>query len=245
MYGISSFAWASQRRSSQASRAFAPAGARAMIVASSSTAWLTAVPMAPEEPSTCSRAGETRSRNSTAPSAPRTGSRRATFLISLTACLTRAIAGCDFQPKAPRRMRRVNVQEAVLALDISVKLKADGSRYRGGSAGLRSSTGASPRRRRGNRDRRIERLKHALREAGLDPPGHCWLLPWRGTPHAGSLSRHWSASPRFGCLRSRSSARSRRTAIGGRGRGACRCGWRPPCGNGLSRVTDACDKDPR
>src|SRR5437899_1921326 len=80
--------------------------------------------MAPEELSTCSSAGDTRSRNSTAPSAPRTGSRRATVLISLTACLTRSIAGCDFQPKAPRRKRRANSQRAVLALDIPTRALA-------------------------------------------------------------------------------------------------------------------------
>ena len=63
------------------------------------------VPMAPEELSTFSSAGETRSRNSTAPSAASSGSRRATFLISATLYLTRAIAGCDFQPKTSRRKR--------------------------------------------------------------------------------------------------------------------------------------------
>ena len=112
MCGISSLAWASQRRSSQPSRVLTSAGAPVMMATSSSMAWLTAVPIAPEEPSTCSSADDTRSRNSTAPSAARTGSRRATFLISLTACLTRWIAGCDFQPKAPRR-KRVNPQGAV------------------------------------------------------------------------------------------------------------------------------------
>src|SRR5690606_13602290 len=71
----------------------------------SSMARFTAVPMAPDEPSTCSIAGDTRSRKSTAPSAASTGSWRATFLISLTACLMRWMAGCDFQPKAWRRKR--------------------------------------------------------------------------------------------------------------------------------------------
>ena len=118
MYGISSFAWASQRRSSQSSRVLVSAGAPAMTATSSSMARFTAVPMAPEELSTCSSAGDTRSRNSTAPSAPRTGSRRATVLISLTACRTRSIAGCDFQLKPPRRNRRVNSQCAALALAI-------------------------------------------------------------------------------------------------------------------------------
>ena len=108
MYGIASSAWASQRRSSQPSRLLASAGALAMTVTSSSMAWFTAVPMAPEELSTCSRAGDTRSRNSTAPSAARPGSRRAAFWISLTACLMRWIAGWDLHPKAPRRKRREN-----------------------------------------------------------------------------------------------------------------------------------------
>ena len=52
------------------------------------------------------------------PSAARTGSRRATFLISATACRTRWIAGCDFQPKAPRRKRLVNSQRWASALGI-------------------------------------------------------------------------------------------------------------------------------
>src|SRR3989442_310103 len=95
-----------------------------MTATSSATAWFTAVPMAPEELSTCSSAGDTRSRNSTAASAPRTGSCRATVLISLTACRTRWIAGCDFQPKAPRRNWRVNPQRAALALDILTRALA-------------------------------------------------------------------------------------------------------------------------
>ena len=74
-----------------------------MIVTNSSEiAWLTADPIAPEELSTRSMAGERRSRRHTAPSAASTGSRRATFLISLTACFTRWMAGCDLQPNAER-----------------------------------------------------------------------------------------------------------------------------------------------
>jgi hypothetical protein len=56
--------------------------------------------MAPDELSTFSRAGDMRSRNAIAPSAASIGSFLATFLISATACLMRAIAGCDFQPNA-------------------------------------------------------------------------------------------------------------------------------------------------
>ena len=67
---------------------------------SSAMALFTAVPIDPDELSTCSSAGETRSRNTTAPSAASTGAFFATFLISVTACLIRVIAGCDFQPKA-------------------------------------------------------------------------------------------------------------------------------------------------
>jgi hypothetical protein len=79
-----------------------------MIGTSSAIALLTAVPIAPEELSTCSSAGERRSSRVTAPSAASTGSPRATILISLTACFTRWIAGDDLQPKAWRRNRAVN-----------------------------------------------------------------------------------------------------------------------------------------
>ena len=54
-----------------------------------------AVPIAPEELSTCSSAGETRSRKVTVPSAPSNGSRRATPLISVTACFNSARAFSD------------------------------------------------------------------------------------------------------------------------------------------------------
>jgi len=76
------------------------AGAPATRGTSPAIALLTAVPIAPEELSTFSSAGESRSSSVTAPSAARTGSRRATFRISLTACLTRWMAGRDLQPKA-------------------------------------------------------------------------------------------------------------------------------------------------
>ena len=58
----------------------------------------------------CSSAGETRSRKVTAPSAPSNGSRRATPLISVTACFTRWTAGGDLQPKACRLKRALNSQ---------------------------------------------------------------------------------------------------------------------------------------
>jgi hypothetical protein len=64
-----------------------------MIGTSSAMAFLTAAPMAPEELSTCSIAGETRSRNPIAPSAASIGLFFATLLISETACLMRVIAG--------------------------------------------------------------------------------------------------------------------------------------------------------
>ena len=75
--------------------------------------------------------------NSTAPSAPRTESRRLTLLISITARFTPWIAGCDFQPKAPRRKRRVNSQAAVLALDILPALPPLASRRIALSSGTR------------------------------------------------------------------------------------------------------------
>lgn len=75
-------------------------GASAMIVAQVSIAGLTAVPMAPEELSTCPSAGDSFPRNSTAPAAASAGSFFATFWISATASLTRCTAGCERQPKA-------------------------------------------------------------------------------------------------------------------------------------------------
>ena len=100
MYGIWSSAWASNRRSSHLPRVRSSAGADAMIFTSASTALLTAVPMAPDELSTCSSAGETFSRKSTAPSTASTLFVRPIFLISETASLMRLMAGCDLQPKA-------------------------------------------------------------------------------------------------------------------------------------------------
>src|SRR5438105_2331401 len=87
-----------------------------MIGTRSSIARLTADPMAPEELSTRSRAGDRRSSRQTAPSAASAGSRRATFLISLTACFSRWMAGCDLQPNADRRKRALNSQVWVSAL---------------------------------------------------------------------------------------------------------------------------------
>jgi hypothetical protein len=65
-----------------------------------SIALFTAAPIAPEELSTCANAGDTFSRNSTAPSAARTGFLRAIFFISATASFTRVRAGCERHPKA-------------------------------------------------------------------------------------------------------------------------------------------------
>lgn len=85
---------------------------------SSAMAWLTAVPIEPDELSTCSSAGDTSSRNEIAPSAASTGSFFATLLISVTACLTRVIAGCDFQPNAWRRKRVLNSHLCASALGV-------------------------------------------------------------------------------------------------------------------------------
>ena len=95
---MSSSWYASQRRSSHFARVASSAGAAAMISTSAAMALFTAVPMAPDELSTRSIAGDTFSKKSTAPSAPRSGSFRATFLISETASLMRLMAGCDFHP---------------------------------------------------------------------------------------------------------------------------------------------------
>ncbi len=108
MYGTWSASCAAHSRSSQASLTEGPAGASVMMGTSARRALLTAVPIAPEELSTCSSAGERRSRKLTAPSAASTGSRRATCLISLTASFTRWTAGCDLQPKAWRLKRALN-----------------------------------------------------------------------------------------------------------------------------------------
>lgn len=174
MYGIWSSAWASQSRSSQPSRVFASAGAWAMMGTSSSMARFTAVPMAPEEPSTCSTAEETRSRKSTAPSAASTGSRRATFLISLTACLMRWIAGLDFQPKAWRRKRALNSHgwgPAVFVARFAVMRNPGADRSRreepesgGAPAGASRPTGTS--RLNGRTQRRPQRATRRVRSSG-------------------------------------------------------------------------------
>jgi hypothetical protein len=83
-------------------------GAAAMIFAQASIARLTAVPMAPDELSTCSRAGETFSRKRTAPVAASAGSFFATFWISAVASRTRCTAGCERQPNACLRKRGAN-----------------------------------------------------------------------------------------------------------------------------------------
>ena len=60
------------------------------------------------ELSTRSSAGDTFSRNRTAPPAASAGSFFATFWTSATACRTRCTAGCERQPKACRRKRGAN-----------------------------------------------------------------------------------------------------------------------------------------
>ena len=120
MYGISSSSCAAQSLSSQASRTLASTGAPAIIGMRSTSAWFTAVPMAPDELSTCSIAGERRSIKETAPSAASTGSFRATFLISACACLMRPIAGCDLHPNAWRRNRGLNSHLYAPALSVSL-----------------------------------------------------------------------------------------------------------------------------
>jgi hypothetical protein len=69
----------------------------------SSIARLTAEPIAPEEESIRSNAGDSLSSSVTAPSPPRIESVRATFRISDTASFIRVIAGWDLHPKALRR----------------------------------------------------------------------------------------------------------------------------------------------
>src|SRR5581483_1980975 len=121
-----------------------------MIGTRSPIAWLTAVPILPEELSTCSSAGERRSRNSTAPSAPSTGSRRATLLISLTASLTRRTAGCDLQPNACLRNRARNSQRWLSVPAPAVPMTdilAPGSTAAGCSAPTRCPLAPTPRRR--------------------------------------------------------------------------------------------------
>ena len=111
MYGIWSAAWVSNRRSSHAARVLASAGAPAMTGTSSAMVRLTALPIAPDELSTCSSAGEMRSSSAIAPSAATIGSSRATCLISASASWSRVIAGCDFHPKACLRKRVLKRQE--------------------------------------------------------------------------------------------------------------------------------------
>ena len=105
MYGIGSSCSASNRRSSQRSRMRAGTSIPAMTGTSASIARFTAVPIAPDELSTCSSAGESFSSKDTAPSAATTGSLRATCRISVMASFRRWTGSADFQPKAPRRNR--------------------------------------------------------------------------------------------------------------------------------------------
>ena len=103
----------------EALRVLEAAGASATIGASVAMALPTAVPMAPEELSTCSSAGESFSSKVTTPSAARSWSRRATLLISETASVMRLIAGSDLQPKACRRNRALNSHLWALAFVIA------------------------------------------------------------------------------------------------------------------------------
>src|SRR5215470_3085644 len=106
---------AHHNRSSHLSLRVSLTGASATIGTSVSIARLTAAPMAPEELSTCSRAPDTFSRKSTAPSAPRILSFRVAFLISATASLMRLIGKSERHPNALVRKRDRKVQLCVLA----------------------------------------------------------------------------------------------------------------------------------
>src|ERR1700686_2636885 len=79
--------------------------------------------MAPDELSMFSRAGDIRSSNATAPSAPRIGSMREICLISETASCSRAIAGCDLHPKACRRNRALKRHECPLAFGMHLSVR--------------------------------------------------------------------------------------------------------------------------
>ena len=80
-----------------------------MIGTKTSTAALTAAPIAPDDPSTLAMAAEIFSRNIIDPSAPRIGFFRAVFLISESASRMRRIAGWERHPKAPFRKRGAKV----------------------------------------------------------------------------------------------------------------------------------------
>src|SRR5271166_2758920 len=121
---------ARQSRSSQLSLTPSLAGACAMIGASVSIALLTAVPMAPDELSTRTRAPDTFSRKITAPSAPRTLFLRAVFLISATASLIRLIGSSDRHPNVPARNCDRNVQTCALTAGIGCPPNSrDGARH--------------------------------------------------------------------------------------------------------------------
>ena len=85
-----------------------------MMSTKASMARFTAVPIAPEELSMFWSAGDSFCRKMTAPSAARTGSFRATALISVTASLIRVMAGSERQPKDPLRKRGPNAQVCLL-----------------------------------------------------------------------------------------------------------------------------------
>src|SRR5262245_42557881 len=120
---MASSSTAHHNRSSHLSLWVSLAGACATIGTSVSIARLTAVPMAPEELSTCSRAPDTFSRKITAPSAPRILSLRVAFLISATAFLMRLIGRSERHPNALARKRDRKVQLWALAVGIDCSLK--------------------------------------------------------------------------------------------------------------------------
>src|SRR5262245_15933800 len=129
---MASSSTAHHNRSSHLSLRLSLTEACATIGTSVSIARLTAVPMAPDELSTCSRAPDTFSRKITAPSAPRALSSRAAFLISATASLIRLIGRSERHPNAPARNRDRNVQVCAFADAIGYFLPqtCDGVRHR-------------------------------------------------------------------------------------------------------------------
>src|SRR2546421_4008191 len=171
MYGIRSASCAAHRRSSQSSRTCTFAGTPAMIGTNSEIAWFTAVPIAPDELSTRSRAGERRSRKVTAPSAASTGSRRATFFISLTASFTRWMAGWDLQPNEERRKRALNSHAWPSALAM---VMASYLTTRGHVITWAIGTPASP----GRRSATMRSAAMRLASSRPSPPAASRTRPW-------------------------------------------------------------------
>ena len=101
MYGIWSASWAAHSRSSQRSRV----GVRRRTGDDGHQLFDRMVDRRTDRPGgavdVLERRREPLEEGDRAP--PSTGSRRATPLISVTACFTRWTAGCDLQPKACRR----------------------------------------------------------------------------------------------------------------------------------------------